>query len=63
MKSILQKILDYLKNIFTLDNIFKVLKSKTFAYVVVGVFALIAFDTCQSKQDLVAEKTKLEHMI
>lgn len=60
MKSILQKILDYLKNIFTLDNIFKVLKSKTFAYVVVGVFALIAFDTCQSKQDLIAEKTKLE---
>lgn len=60
MKNILQKILDYLKNIFTLDNIFKVLKSKTFAYVIVGVFALITFDTCQSKQDLIAEKTKLE---
>ena len=48
----MKKIIDFLKNIFTLPNILNIVKSTTFAYIVVGIFAFTAFRTCQSNKDL-----------
>ena len=39
-----------------LQDLLTFVKSKTFAYILVGIFVLIAFSTCHSRKDAIAEK-------
>ena len=43
-----------------LETIWTVIKSKYFAYAVVGVITLFAFGQCNSKQDEIAKRTKAD---
>lgn len=46
-----------------LEVIWKIVSSNIFAYVIAGGILFFAFQQCESKKDLVAEKTKLEQNI
>ena len=60
MKNILETIKKFINSTFTITNIWNIVRSRTFAYVIIGIFAFTAFKTCKSNKDLVAEKTKIE---
>lgn len=54
---------EFLKKSISIDVILNFVKTKTFAYIITALFAFIAFNNCKSKQDVVAEKNKIEQNI